>query len=83
LRQISGFENPKIKFHKILKETIEPRLNEPNIVLNSFIVTPTKLVELNFWQDGKTIDDFANHNVYFQKEDSASYIGKILSKSIE
>jgi hypothetical protein len=82
LRQISGFENPKIKFHKILKETIESRLNEPNIVLNSFIVTPTKLTELNFWQDGKTLDDFANHNVYFQKEESASYIGKILSKSI-
>jgi hypothetical protein len=82
LRQINGFDNPKIKFHQTLKETIEPRLNEPNIILNSFIVTPTKLAELSFWQDGKTLEDFASHNVYFQNDDSQQYIKSILNKSL-
>jgi len=81
LRQINGFNNPKIKFYNTLKETIEPKLKEPNVILNSFIVTPTKLAELNFWQDGKTIEDFASHNVYFQKEDN-NYIRKILMKML-
>lgn len=82
LRQVNGFDNPKIKFYKTLKEDIEPRLNEPNIILNSFIVTPTKLAELTFWRDGKTLEEFENHNVYFQKDDSLHYIKKILDKLI-
>jgi hypothetical protein len=83
LRQVNGFNNPKIKFYKTLKESIEPGLNEPNVILNSFIVTPTKLAELNFWQDGKTLKEFENHNVYFQKEDCTNYISKILNKTVK
>lgn len=79
LRQVNGFDNPKIKFYKILKDEIEPRLKDPDVNLNSFIVTPTRLAELTFWQDGRTLEDFAKHNVYFQKEDSVNYIKKILT----
>ncbi|MCE1187629.1 MAG: DEAD/DEAH box helicase family protein [Ignavibacteria bacterium] len=79
LRQVNGFDNPKIKFHRTLKEVIEPRLKEPDVVLNSFIVTPTKLEELTFWQDGKTLEDFERHNVYFQIG-SAEYILRLLNK---
>ena len=82
LRQVEGFDHPKIKFHKILKETIEPRLNDPNVIMNSFILTPTSFEELNFWQEGKTFDDFAYNNVYFQKDDK-HYIQKMLTKIIQ
>ena len=82
LRHIEGFEHPKIKFYKTLKEEIEPRLNDPAVILNSFIVTPTTLADLTFWEGGTTIDDFAEHNVYFQKDDKNHYISKLLHKII-
>lgn len=79
LRQVNGFDNPKVKFHMTLKETIEPRLNESNVVLNSFIVTQTPIEQLTFWQDGKTLDDFAKRNVYFMTD---NYIELILNKIV-
>lgn len=80
LRQINGFENLKIKFHKTIKE-IEEKINDKNIILNSFIITPTRHEEIKHWQDGQTITNFAQHNVYFQKDDK-DYIKNILDKII-
>ena len=81
LRQINGFENLKIKFHKTIKE-IEEKINDKNIILNSFIITPTRHEEIKHWQDGQTITNFAQHNVYFQKDDK-DYIKNILDKIIK
>ncbi len=80
LRYIEGFDHPKIKFYKTLKETIEPRLNDPSVILNSFIVSPTELSSLTFWEGGNTLEDFADHNIYFQKDDKRNYISKLLKK---
>ena len=41
LRQIQGFTDPKIKLHKSIKTTIQHKLNDHNIELNSFIVSNT------------------------------------------
>jgi len=45
LRQES-ITSSKISLHKIIKTDIQSRLAEPTVVLNSFILSPTKYAEL-------------------------------------
>lgn len=83
LRQVNGFDNPKIQFHKTIKEEIEPKLNDPDVILNSFIVTPTPFGELEFWKGQERIEDFNRQNVFFQEEQKGTYVGMILEKALE
>ena len=78
LRQVNGFDNPKIKFHKVIQDEIQPRLNDPEVNLESFIISNTSLKELKHWKGQESIEDFNTNNVYFQKEQKGSYISKIL-----
>lgn len=82
LRNISGLEHPKLKFHKVLKDKIEKELNDPSIDLHSFIVSPTKYDELRHWRGTTTIASFNKRNVYFQNEQAEEYIGLILTKML-
>ena len=54
LRNIRGFEDPKIQLYKLLKSDIEPRLNDPDIVLDSFIVSNSPYEEIRFWNRCET-----------------------------
>jgi hypothetical protein len=81
LRQVNGFENAKIKFCKEIKN-IQQRINDDELILNSFIVTQTTFNEIKHWQGGDKKENFEAHNVYFQKEDK-EYIKKIIEKSIQ
>lgn len=83
LRQVNGFENPKIQFHKTIRQEIEPGLNDADIVLNSFIVTSTSFGELEFWKGQEALEDFNRHHVYFQKEQRGSYVKKLLETTIK
>jgi hypothetical protein len=82
LRHSSEYD-PKIEFYKTIKE-LESDLSkqEKDVVLNSFIISATPYLELSGkWNMRKA--DFEKCHVYFQQEDKAIYIEKILSKSIE
>lgn len=70
-------DDPKIGFHKTVKE-IEARLGDPNVVLESFIVsnTPSDVVRRN-WRIDKP--EMVKRHILFQDEDGDSYIGTILS----
>lgn len=74
-----GIDNPKIKFHKTVKE-LENNLHStaPEIVLNSFIVSNTFLNDIN-WRGSLKAGDFEKNHVLLQKEDSKGYIQKILT----
>lgn len=78
LRQIGGLEDPKIELHKVIRETIEPRLEDTEVKLNSFIVTPTTFDEVRHW--GGSITTCNTHNVYFQEDQKNSYIDLIINK---
>lgn len=84
LRNINGLSNSKIKFHKTVKEKMEVkvRLIDPEITLNSFIVTPTGFDEVRHWQDASRLTDFNKHNVYFMSEQKDNYIGYVLNKIV-
>ncbi len=83
LSRVHGFDDPKIRFHRTIKE-IEHRLGDPNIVLNSFIVSNTSRREIAWWSKVSTVEqDFSNNHILFQKEDKDTYIYKIISTTLD
>jgi len=77
IRNSKGINDPKIQFHKVLKERVQPQVAEAGIILDSFIVSNTSFLEVQ-WKDQLTIDDFNKNHVYFQKENVDNYIESIL-----
>lgn len=84
LRQVNGFENPKIKFKETIKTSIEPRVQkqDPNIFLSSFIVSATPFDQIKHWKGQDGISDFNKNNVYFLDNQKEVYIKEILKKMI-
>jgi hypothetical protein len=80
LRNIAGLTDPKIELHKTIKSSIQPRLNDDDIELHSFIISNTPFPQLSHWRGQDRIEDFNYHNVYFQKEQKGSYVGEIIRK---
>jgi hypothetical protein len=79
LRNLEGPEDPKIQFHLTIKD-LERQLGDRAVVLNSFIVSSTRVPEVAWWNDGMTKDEFEARNVLFQREDRDTYIQKLLEK---
>ncbi|MBN1415649.1 MAG: DEAD/DEAH box helicase family protein [Bacteroidales bacterium] len=79
LRQVNGFENPKIKFSEVIQTDIRPKIKDEDISLESFIVSNTSFYEIKHWQGASNIKEFNKHNVYFQKEQEKTYIHSILN----
>jgi hypothetical protein len=82
LRNLQGPEDPKIQFHHTIKE-LERQLNDPAVILNSFIVSRTGVTEIAWWPGGMTKEKFEARNVLFQHEDRTTYIGKLLKKCLK
>lgn len=78
LRQIEGFENEKINLHQRIRTEIEPQLNDPNLVLNSFIVSVTPFKELRHWKGQESPKDFKEKHVFFKGD--GEYIGRMIRK---
>lgn len=78
LRQIQGLTDPKIQLHKTIKTSIQPKLNDPNIELNSFIISNTPYNQLTHWKGQENMEDFNSNHVLFQKEQRQIYIQKIM-----
>jgi hypothetical protein len=81
LRFAEGRNDRKIQFYKAIKE-VEIKLPDPNITLNSFIVTPTLHSEIQWFGKDQpmTKDEFNVCNVLFQREDKDTYIKQLLIK---
>ena len=83
LRQVTGFDHPKICFYKTIKEEIEHNLDDSDVSLNSFIVTTTNFPEVKFWDQNHDVKAFNNHHVYFMNEQKDSYIESIVNEILE
>ncbi|KXZ40719.1 Type III restriction enzyme, res subunit [Alkalithermobacter thermoalcaliphilus JW-YL-7 = DSM 7308] len=85
IRSISGGEeNPKIQLYKKIKE-LQANLckTNPNVILNSFIVTPTRLSEIKeSWRGTITKEELEKCNVLLQKDDK-KYIEKLINKALK
>ena len=71
-----GPEDPKIRFYETIKE-IEQRLGDPDVHLQSFIVSNTPYHEMRR-QWNKEKSEMQRCNILFQKEDKDSYVGAML-----
>ena len=85
LRNLEGADDPKISFFQTIKK-LETRLADPDVILNSFIISNTKYEQVDHWLTpgiGQRMSkvDFEKRNVLFQNEDKATYIGKMLRKA--
>lgn len=78
LRQIQGLTDPKIQLHSLIKSTIQTKLNDSNIVLNSFIISNTPYNQLTHWKGQESMEDFNASHILFQKEQRQFYIQKII-----
>ncbi len=75
-----GLQDPKISFFETIKE-IERRLGDPNIVLDSFIISNTPShVMCKQWDINKSEMD--RRHIVFQNEDKDSYIRSILGAAV-
>lgn len=69
-----GIGSPKVQFHKTIK-TIEERLGDPNVILNSFILSWTPHGQLLWGLSQKELEQL---HVLFMIEDRDNYIRKLL-----
>jgi type III restriction/modification enzyme restriction subunit len=72
-----GPEHPKIKFHETIKD-VENRLGDPNLVLESCIVTPTRYAVVK--DRGLTIQEWEDRHVLFMHESGEDYINTLFRK---
>jgi hypothetical protein len=85
IRNLDGADDPKISFYQTIK-TLEKRLVDPTVILNSFIIANTRYEQVDHWLTPGTGQKmskaaFEARHVLFQNEDKATYIGKMLRKA--
>jgi TP901 family phage tail tape measure protein len=66
----------KVLFHKRIKD-VEQRLNDPTVILNSFILSWTRYPQLQW---GNTQDELEDMHVLFMTNDRDRYIDKLFSR---
>ena len=71
-----GPGSEKIGFHKRIKD-VEKRLQDPDVILNSVILSWTKFPQLK-WDTSQ--DDLEDNNVLFMTDDRDGYIEKLFAK---
>jgi hypothetical protein len=77
IRNSKGINDPKIQFFNYLNDKVQPQVAGENLILNSFIISNTKWIEVN-WKDTLTIGDFNESHVYFQEDQNNDYITKMI-----
>lgn len=71
-----GPASEKILFYKRIKD-VEQRLNDPSVVLNSFILSWSSVSQLNW---GKTREELENMHVLFMTDDRDKYLDKLFAR---
>jgi hypothetical protein len=84
IRNLGNFNDPKIQLHVKIKE-IQSRLAQPNVSLDSFIISVTKFADIqHLFGDGQhTQADFTAHHVLFQQGEYTSDMFTMLAQSTE
>ncbi len=74
-----GLADPKVEFYQTIKD-LEKDLNDPNIVLNSFIVSNSEFHTLPIQIQNMSKEDWEAKNVFFQVDDRDVYIERIMER---
>jgi len=82
LRQVQGFEDPKVALYRKLRDEIEPSLGDANLRLNSFLISNTPYHELKHWSGQSGVADFARQHVYL-RENRSDYVLPMLEAGMK
>ncbi len=77
--RLRGVEDPKIEFSATIKE-IEARLDDPSVILSSFIISNTPFDEVAHW--GLSREELEKRNVLFQEVNNCTYVYTLLSSIV-
>lgn len=80
LRNTQGLNDPKITLSERIKSETQTKLNDPNIELNSFIISNTPYEQLTHWKGMESMADFNDKHIYFQNEQREYYVGRLIGK---
>lgn len=82
IRNLRGIQDPKIQLYKQLKTDVEPSLNDPNMILDSYIISNTTYNQVKFWGGKEELSrqDFENEHVLFQND--SNYIKVLFERVI-
>lgn len=67
IRNLQGLDHPKIQLFKTLKEEVEPTLNDPDIMLDSYIISNTPYRDVSLW--GERPKFLENHVLFDYDEE--------------
>lgn len=81
LRHARAFKDPKIEFHKEIKERQREMPNNEGIELESWIISPTRLSDIEHWTDRKDSGEFLENHVVFMHDDPENYVGQIFEQT--
>lgn len=81
LRHARAFKDGKIQFHETIKDIEKNRLVDPNVSLESYIISPTSRSAIEHWSDRADPKDFLDHHIVFMYDDASYYIDQILAGS--
>ena len=73
-----GLKDPKIQLFRQLQEEVQPSLGDPDIVLDSYIVSNTDYEFVKFWGPRPA---FTDSHVVFQNDDD--YLNVMFKKILE
>ena len=77
ISHLKGLEDVKIQLFKYLQTDVSAQLNNPNLVLNSFIISNTPMQQVEFWaKERYAMDEFADNHILFA--DDADYMDKMM-----
>lgn len=82
IRNSRGISDPKIQFFKYLSDKVQPQVATENLILNSFIISNTKWIEVN-WKENLEILDFNENHVLFQEEQRKDYIQFMINRIVQ
>ncbi len=78
IRNLKGFQDPKIQLYKTLKEEVEPTLHDADITLDSYILSNTAYQDVHFWGPRP---EFAENHVLFDEDDK--YISTLFRSKVK
>ncbi len=79
IRNLDGPEDPKIRFYQTIKD-LEKKLGDPDVTLESFILSVTPYSHGGWWTDSLDKPQLAMRHVLFAEDGLDSLIGRILTE---
>ena len=77
IRNLKGLNDPKIQLYKYLQKEVAEQLNNPNLILNSFIISNTAMQQVDFWaKEPFAAKEFTDNHVLFK--DDVNYMDKLI-----